>query len=284
LRSRVRARLLGIRDRDAALAYLKPNARCNLMLLEMVAAIGQPSRVGEISPQVVAVWRDRQIISVASLRPSLVLDAEMDESTLTACLPLLAGVEVGLIKSPWEAVAALWEGLQSRGRYSLIDREETGYAISAGRIGEIVVDLPRGACLRRAEESDLEDLVDAARASLREEDRPDPFDGDPTGFRRWVRGRVSRARLVVQDGRVAFVGYADVRRPEGWLVQGVYTWPAFRRRGLARAGMAGLIQEATTAGADHLQLAVVNGNEAAIRLYEGLGFEAFVKLRTILFM
>ena len=88
----------------------------------------------------------------------------------------------------------------------------------------------------------------------------------------------------IDAGRVAFVGYADVRRPEGWLVQGVYTWPAFRRRGLARAGMAGLIQEATTAGADHLQLAVVNGNEAAIRLYEGLGFEAFVKLRTILFM
>ena len=79
------------------------------------------------------------------------------------------------------------------------------------------------------------------------------------------------------------VGYADVRRPEGWLLQGIYTWPAWRRQGLASFGVSALCREAFDAGADHVQLAVVDGNTAARRLYEGMGFRPFAKLRTILF-
>ena len=82
---------------------------------------------------------------------------------------------------------------------------------------------------------------------------------------------------------MAFVAYADVQRPEGWLIQGVYTWPAYRRRGFAAAGVADLCREAFDAGASHVQLAVVEGNLAARRLYAGLGFEPFDELRTILF-
>ena len=137
--------------------------------------------------------------------------------------------------------------------------------------------------MRRARDADLDDLVVAARESLREEDRPDPFVGDAEGFRNWVRGRVARARVVELDDRVVMVGYADVQRPEGWLLQGIYTWPDFRQRGLASFGVSELCREAFRAGADHVQLAVVEGNAAAQRLYESLGFKPFAKLRTILF-
>jgi len=41
--------------------------------------------------------------------------------------------------------------------------------------------------------------------------------------------------------------------------------------------------EAFARGADHVQLAVVDGNDAAQRLYEGLGFKPFGRVRTILF-
>ena len=105
---------------------------------------------------------------------------------------------------------------------------------------------------------------------------------------RWIsfprsEGRMDRARLVEVEGRVNFVGYADVRRSEGWLIQGVYTWPEWRRRGLASAGMGALLRQAFAQGAEHVQLAVVEGNEPALELYEGLGFRAFLRLRTILF-
>ena len=71
---------------------------------------------------------------------------------------------------------------------------------------------------------------------------------------------------------------------DGWLIQGVYTSPDARRRGYAAAGMSALAQEAFESGADHVQLAVVEGNEPAQRLYEGLGFEAYSRLRTVLFL
>ena len=99
-----------------------------------------------------------------------------------------------------------------------------------------------------------------------------------------MRGRLARARIVEHAQQVVFVGYADVRRPEGWLIQGVYSWPAQRRRGFAAAGMSGLVDEAFAAGADHVQLAVVADNAAGIGLYEKLGFVPFAKLRTLLFV
>jgi predicted GNAT family acetyltransferase len=185
------------------------------------------------------------------------------------------------MKSARPGVDYAWSALRRRtGRRALLDRLETAYALRAAgaRLRAVC-----GARARPALASDLEALVVAARESLREEERPDPFGGDLRSFRRWVRGRVSRARVVECEGRVGFVAYADVQRPEGWLIQGVYTWPEFRRRGLAAVGVSDLCREAFATGASHVQLAVVEGNVAGRRLYDGLGFEPFGELRTILF-
>ena len=279
---RVHAQLCGARDRDAALAYLGHHPRENLLLIDLVSGIGHRTGPGEIAPQVLVAWRDGCIEGVAAIRPSMVLDWAMSEVALEACLPMLASAETGLIKSPREGVARLWAELHRAGRRAMIDRGETAWGLVRDR-GAPSSPLPSGAHWRRARESDLDDLVEAARASLREEDRPDPFEGDPVGFRRWVRGRLPRARVVDVEGRPVFVGYADVRQSDGWLIQGVYTWRAHRRLGFASAGMAGLVGEAFAAGADHVQLAVVDGNDPAIGLYASLGFEPFCALRTILF-
>jgi ribosomal protein S18 acetylase RimI-like enzyme len=285
MRSGLTAQLLRRRDRDAALAHLKREARHNLSLIEMVAAVGSAPSPSEVSPQVVAVWRGGQIAGLASLRPSVVLDHEMTPEVLEACMPFLASLASGLVKSDCHLVAPLWQRLRGRGRRSLVDRIEIAYVLRRERSLPVPsTRRPAGALLRGPMDEDLDALVFAARASLREEGRPDPFDGDPLGFRRWVRGRLPRARVVEHARDVVFVGYADVRRPEGWLIQGVYSWPEARRRGFAAAGMAGLIEEAFAAGADHVQLAVVEDNAAGIGLYESLGFEPFAKLRTVLFV
>jgi len=217
----------------------------------------------------------------------LVLQADLDSEALPLVLPYLDRVEAGLVKSSANVVARLWHQLEGRGRHALIDRREHALALSPALAAKAeqsaATAAPATARFRAAVPEDLEALVEAARASLREEGRPDPFDGDPNNFRRWVRGRLVRARVVEVEGRVAFVAYADVRRAEGWLVQGVYTWPEFRRRGLASLGMTEVVREAFAAGADHVQLAVIEDNEAALALYGRLGFEAFDLLRTILF-
>lgn len=275
-------RTLGARQREAVLSFLRRDPPANLFLIDLVHQVGSRIAPTEVSPQVVVAWRGPEVAAVASLRPSIVLDSWVDDEALAALMPYFASLEAGLVKCREGPASLLWERLAARGLRPLVDRREIAYAIRKPALAASVA--PAHLRLRRAEARDLDGLVFAARASLREESRPDPFDGDPVGFRRWVRGRLHRARVVELDGRLGFVGYADVRRAEGWLIQGVYTWPEFRRRGCADLGMRGLVAEAIAQGADHIQLSVVEGNEAAIALYEGVGFEPFDQLRTVLFV
>ncbi|MCH2187936.1 GNAT family N-acetyltransferase [Myxococcota bacterium] len=280
----LRAQALVAQDCEAVLAYLRCHPQENLLLIDQVESIVSPrGESPEIPPQVIVVRRGDTIEGVAGLRPSMILDWAMTEAGFEGCLPILGAASAGLIKSPRAGVERIWRQLRLRGRKALLDRGETGWVRSASISPPSAWAPPPPAILRPAVEGDLAELVEAARGSLREEGRPDPFRGDPDGFRRWVRGRLPRARVVALGGKPVFVGYADVRRSEGWLIQGVYCWPEHRRAGYARAGMAGMIQEAFAAGAGHVQLAVVEGNDAAKGLYSSLGFEPFCELRTILF-
>jgi ribosomal protein S18 acetylase RimI-like enzyme len=276
------ARPLRRREREIAMQHLARDARANLFLLDLTERMGSRPPPGEMSTEVIGVWRGGEMVGVGGVRPSIVFDAAATRESVDATLPYLDDVGVGLVKSAPDVAGQVWEHLsQDRRRRVILDRCETSYEVraSTARLGD-----PRpGESVRTATISDLDDLVVAARESLQEEDRPDPFIGDPRGFRRWVRGRVSRARIVETGGSVVFVGYADVHRPEGWLIQGVYTWPERRRQGFARTGISQLCRDAFDAGADHVQLAVVEGNGPGRGLYEGLGFKPFAELRTILF-
>jgi RimJ/RimL family protein N-acetyltransferase len=281
-RASIEARPLHVSERGAALTHLGRRSRDNLLLLDLAERVGEPPAPGEMPTELLAVWRDGRIVSIAALRPSLVLEPEVEPEALAALRPFLGSLGVGLLKSALPAADALWDHLVGqRRRRALVDRVETAYAV-ARDAARLVAARP-GEAVRRASRSDLDAVVVAARESLREENRPDPFAGDPKGFRRWVRGRLARASVVESGGRVVFVGYADVQRPEGWLLQGVYTWPDVRRRGFGAVGVSALCERAFASGADHVQLAVVDGNEAGRRLYESLGFEPFSKLRTVLF-
>ncbi len=278
----IEARLLAPHEREVVLEHLAKDARANLLLIDLVAKLGQPPAAGEMRSQVAIATRGGELCGVVALRPTVVFDTATGPEALDALLPFFESLGVGLVKSDAALVDRLWRHLSLRGRRrAVLDRLETGYALVAGAARMSPV--RDGVCARPASSADLEPLVHAARESLREESRPDPFAGDIRGFRRWVKGRVPRARVVETDGAVVFVGYADVRRPEGWLLQGIYTWPEVRRQGFAAAGTSDLCQEAFAARAEHVQLAVVEGNDAARGLYEGLGFEPFCRLRTILF-
>ena len=220
-------------------------------------------------------------MSILGIQPSVVLDASADAEAAAAFLPYLVGIGAGLIKGREESVGPVWEWLEQRGRTAILDRIENAYALERGALPDVA--LPAGARFRPARLDDLDELVVASRESLIEEARPDPSINDPGGFRRWVRSRIPRATVGESGGRIVFVGYADVMCERGCLLQGIFTWREVRREGIAAAGVAELCRAAFAAGADHVQLAVVEGNVAAERLYEGLGFRAYARLRTLLF-
>ena len=279
--SEIRVRLLGAHDRVRALEFLAAKPDENLALVDYVERLGGGLRPGETLPIVYGAFEGERLLGVVLVRPCVAISWGMSDPVLEALLPQLLRVPGGLMKSERSLVGAIWRRLEAAGRKATIDRIEIAYRLKPDHMLPVDPGLPGVA--RPARKEDLEELVHAARASLWEEDRPDPAEGDLAGFRRWVASRVSRARIVTDAGRTVFVAYADVRRPEGWLIQGVYTWPEVRRRGFARRGMDSVIREAFASGASHIQLAVVEGNEGASALYRELGFEAFAELRTILF-
>jgi RimJ/RimL family protein N-acetyltransferase len=277
----IRARRLRDDDRAQALDYLRPDPEENLVLIDFVHKLGRALEPGELPAQIYAAFASDRLVGVVLLRPCVAISSGMEDHVLESLLPYLTRVPSGLMKSERRLVERAWKELEALGRRSSIDRIEIGYRLVPERIVPADAALPGVA--RPARMEDLDALVHAARASLWEEERPDPAEGDPAGFRRWVQSRLARARVVSDQGRIVFVGYADVRRSEGWLIQGVYTWPEFRRHGFARRGMDSILRESFASGASHVQLAVVEGNEAATALYRELGFESFAELRTILF-
>jgi ribosomal protein S18 acetylase RimI-like enzyme len=263
------------------LSLLARDPIANLFLLDLATRLGGPPAPGEARAEMVGAWRGSELVAVAALSPTVAVSTAPPE-VLDTFLPFLEPLGVGLVKSATNAVDVLWRHLgRGRKRRVLLDRLETAYAVREGEARLVEVRPHERA--RAATLDDLDSLVVAARESLREEDRPDPFSGDVRSFKRWVRGRVSRARVVESGGAIACVGYADVRLREGWLLQGVYCWPDARRMGFAKTGVSDLCRAAFAAGAEHVQLAVVDGNEAGQRLYEGLGFKSVGKLRTIIF-
>ena len=268
-------------DRSRALECLRARPDENLSLIDYACRLDGTLGPGEVPPQLYGAFEGERIEAIVALRPSVVFSSGMTDDAQSVLMPLVIRVPSGLIKSEHTLVNSIWSALEAAGREAVIDRVEIAYRLRPEAILPADPELPGVA--RPAREEDLEDLIHAARASLWEENRPDPSEGDPLGFERWVRGRLPRARVVSENGRIVFVAYADVRSGEGWLVQGVYTWPDFRRRGFARRGMDSVVREAFACGAAHVQLAVVDGNERALNLYEALGFEAFGELRTILF-
>jgi ribosomal protein S18 acetylase RimI-like enzyme len=277
----MKASALGATDRPAALAHLAGRARENLWLLDLVSSLGELPPPGEAGAEVVGAFDRHRLCGLLALRPCVVAETGLSDAALRSFQPWLATLHAGLMKSPLREADVLWSALAAEGRRPLVDRGETSWMLieTEARLAPA----EPASRVRHARVGDLAALVHAARASLAEEGRPDPFELDPEGFRRWVRGRVARAWVVEAGSRIVFAGYADVQRPEGWLLQGVYTWPEARRRGHARAGVAALCRAAFHAGAQHVQLAVVMGNEAAEGLYRGLGFRPFAGLRTVLF-
>jgi len=273
-------RLLDARSRARAAAWLSREPRRNLFLLDLVAHRGRAPNP-DLEPAALAVWEGEHLVGVASMRPTIALDAALDDERLEAVCEPLARLQSGLVRSLPHQVERVWEALARAGRRAQVDRIERVLQLDTQparkRRGRAPVRI------REAALADLDALIDAARRSLREEGRPDPFAGDSRGFRRWVRTRLPRALVAERRGEIVFVAYADVQRREGWLLQGVYTWPAARRQGFATAGVAALCAKAFASGASHVQLSVVEHNAPAFGLYEKLGFRPLAAQRTLLF-
>jgi len=126
--------------------------------------------------------------------------------------------------------------------------------------------------LRPASGFDSCALADVLNASYRDYAAPIQFTADQYEF--FVSSHdVDPGLSVVAEAAGKPVGLAQLARRggRGW-VAGVGVEPEYRRQGIARAMMEALMGNARAAGLERLQLEVLQQNEAALALYQDLGW------------
>ena len=138
--------------------------------------------------------------------------------------------------------------------------------------------------LVRPDEVDL--LFPAAVAMYTEEVGVSPIvDGGERSYRErvsdLVRARRAYARFV--DGRVVFKAELAVVTRHTAQVQGVWTAPEWRGRGIASTGMAAVVRDTLKRVAPSVSLYVNDYNGPARRVYRRCGFEQVGTFATVLF-
>lgn len=152
-------------------------------------------------------------------------------------------------------------------------------AIGRGQVTERGTDK-----VRRGTRRDLDRLVIAAAAMHREEMGVDPMLIDPAGWRYRMATLVDRGWSYIwsERGEVLFKAELSAWTPEVCQVQGVWTAPAHRGRGIGTQAMAALCH-ILLEQAPVCSLYVNAYNDVARRLYARLGFEQVAEMATYFF-
>jgi predicted GNAT family acetyltransferase len=138
--------------------------------------------------------------------------------------------------------------------------------------------------LRAATLQDLELLVPACAAAHREEIGIDPMRRDPEGFRWRTRAQIEEGRswIWLEEGVIAFKAEASAWTPSAVQLQQVWVDPQLRRRGYATRAMRDLCRRLLER-APAVCLFVRPENDAAIRVYEGIGMRRTISYRSLIF-
>jgi len=182
-----------------------------------------------------------------------------------------------LIIGPAPAVRALTASLAPRRPTEVRDPQPV-LVLVAPVVGVPVV------AIRRGRREDLDKLTIASAAMHLEEMGIDPLTFDPAGWRQRMATLIDRgwSYLLMEGGEIAFKVELSAWTPEAVQLQGVWTDPRYRRRGLATAAMAAVCAELLV-DVPICSLYVNAYNEPALRLYRRLGFRQVGEYATVIF-
>lgn len=265
-------RNVGDGDVGTALAFLRRDPLINVYLISRILEERFAS-----ATQTVEVRHNRDVVLVASLATNIVLasdpsvPAEVTETAvaviaeriLTRMLPVRA------IISPAHLVELLWSRLKTRlDPPTVVRMNQPVYAIR-GRL-----DYPDLRDSRYSTPRDLDALIPACAAMHREEVGIDPLERDAAGYRERIRELVEQKRSVIRvaDGMIAAKCEYSAVTDDAVQLMGVWTNPALRRRGHARALLREVCGHVARKGKT-VTLFVNDFNAPAIELYDSLGFQ-----------
>jgi uncharacterized protein len=192
-----------------------------------------------------------------------------------------AGRRCSTIVGPAAAVDPLWELLAPSWGPARDHRPRQPLMAMEGP--PAVTPEPRVRPVRPAE---LEVLLPAAVAMFTEEVGVSPLRVDGgAGYRARVEDlvRAGQSLAWIQDGRVLFKAEIGAVSRAACQVQGVWTAPELRGRGIGAAGMAAVVEYARTTIAPVVSLYVNDYNAPARAVYTRVGFREVGRYASVLF-
>ena len=127
--------------------------------------------------------------------------------------------------------------------------------------------------LRRATAADLELILPVQARMAEEECGLNPLAVDAVGFRGRCALRVTRGRVwvLVETGRLLFKADVMAETPEAVYLEGIWTHPDYRNRGIAKSCLTELTRRLLRRQLA-LCLAVESSQKAALKVYRQVGF------------
>ena len=234
---------------------------------------------GRVGPDWWGITDDGKV-RAAMLSGPLVVPYITDEADAVALARVLIDEQrpVRMMVGPKDSVMALHASYRKPAND--IKQPQLVMVLHRGTLGEAAQPTP----LRPATATDLEQLTEAAAAMHQEELGIDPLSIDSDGW------RIRMAQLVdhgwswvwTEGGTIVFKAELSAWTPQAAQIQGVYTHPAWRHRGVAQAAMRQLCAELLEK-TQVCTLYVNHYNTAARSLYGNLGFEEFAEFATVIY-
>ncbi|GAB3122039.1 GNAT family N-acetyltransferase [Streptomyces calidiresistens] len=275
-------RVLEPADLDAALEVLDREPVANAFVTARVLDAGlDPARLGG---QMWGWYRRGRLASLCYAGANLVpVCAGPDAVRAFAERALLHGRQCSSIVGPAEPTAALWSQLRPCWGPARELRPRQPLMATRERPAGIVPDPLVRPVLRN--EMDL--VLPAAVAMFTEEVGVSPLAAADGGLAYQARlaDTIGRGHCFVrvEDGRVVFKAEIGAVTPAVCQLQGVWTAPDRRGRGLATSGLATVVRYALAHTAPVVSLYVNDFNAPALAVYRRLGFREIGALMSVLF-
>jgi predicted GNAT family acetyltransferase len=273
-------RLLGDTDRAAAERLLDQEPYAGAQVAERIAAAGmswrrQDARIlgyGSRRQLESLCWLGANLIPVRAGPNAVAAFADLVSAEPRTCSSIVG--DAGAVLELWGRLHAAWGSARDvRACQPLLvaDGLPARYTDPAVR-------------LVRPDEIDL--LYPAAVAMYNEEVGISPIvDAGDVAYRERVRDLVHSGRAYARfvDGEVVFKAELAVITRHTAQIQGVWTAPGWRGRGVATAGMAAVVRDALRRVAPTVSLYVNDFNSAARGVYARCGFRRVGTFATVLF-
>ncbi|MFN0123312.1 MAG: GNAT family N-acetyltransferase [Blastocatellia bacterium] len=252
-------------DRACVLELLAQDAERNVLLRSklMDHGMNHPIHRGRFF----GYFTNGQLAGVALLGHHILLACPDEAIPMMARMAVEHQVKGHLILGPRAQVQAMWNELALAGWETRLVHEQLWYVCQQPQRK-----LERMQ-LTQASLEHLDAVSDAQAEMALEASGVDPRVSDPVGFRMRTAERIERGRIWVKiaDGKVVFKADIIGDTPETAYLEGVWTHPEYRGRGIGKSCMTELTHRLLRTRLS-LTLLVDAGETTARGIYESVGF------------